>query len=76
LDKINRIAANLGVDEVIATAVQEHLKRIGEIPADEPGETDALEGPESPTETDAVQGLASPAEEQQEGQSALNWVSV
>jgi hypothetical protein len=30
MDKINRIAANLGVDEVIATAVQEHLKRIGE----------------------------------------------
>ena len=65
IDKINRIAANLGVDEVIATAVQEHLKKIGEIPADEPGETDL------------VQGLASPAEEQQEGQSeALNWMSV
>ena len=40
LDKINRIAANLGVDEVIAAAVQEHLKKIGEIPADEPGEAD------------------------------------
>jgi hypothetical protein len=40
LDKINRIAANLGVDEVIASAVQEHLKKIGEIPADEPGEAD------------------------------------
>ena len=40
LDKINRIAANLGVDEVIATAVQEHLKKIGEIPDDEPGEAD------------------------------------
>ena len=53
MDKINRIAANLGVDEVIATAVQEHLKRIGEIPADEPGETDAVEGLASPTETDA-----------------------
>ena len=40
IDKINRIAANLGVDEVIATAVQEHLKKIGEIPDDEPGEAD------------------------------------
>jgi hypothetical protein len=40
LDKINRIASNLGVDEVIAGAVQAHLKKIGEIPADEPGEGD------------------------------------
>jgi predicted transcriptional regulator len=40
LDKINRIASNLGVDEVIAAAVQEHLKKIGEIPDDEPGETE------------------------------------
>ena len=35
LDKINRIAANLGVDEVIAAAVQEHLKKTGQIPADD-----------------------------------------
>jgi hypothetical protein len=35
LDKINRITSNLGVDEVIAGAVQAHLKKIGEIPADE-----------------------------------------
>jgi hypothetical protein len=40
LDEINRIASNLGVDEVIAGAVQAHLKKIGEIPADEPGEGD------------------------------------
>jgi hypothetical protein len=38
LDKINRIASNLGVDEVIAAAVQEHSKTIGEIPDDEPAE--------------------------------------
>ena len=77
MDKINRIAANLGVDEVIAAAVQEHLKKIGEIPAGEPGETDAVQGLASPAETDLVQGLASPAEEQQEGQSeALNWMSA
>ena len=37
LDKLNRIAANLGVDEVMAAAAREHLKTIGEIPADEPG---------------------------------------
>jgi hypothetical protein len=40
LGKINRIADNLGVNEVIAAAVQQHLKTIGEIPADEPGEAD------------------------------------
>jgi hypothetical protein len=40
LEKVNRIAENLGVDEVIASAVRQHLKAIGEIPADEPGEAD------------------------------------
>src|SRR3984957_15481851 len=69
MDRINRIAANLGVDEVIATAVQEHLKKTGQIPDDEPGETDAVQGLEGPAETDLVQGLASPADEQQEAQS-------
>jgi hypothetical protein len=38
LDKINRIAANLGVDEAMAAAAQAHLKKIGKIPADDPGE--------------------------------------
>ena len=37
LDKINRVAANLGVDEVFRAAALEHLKKIGEI-VDEPGE--------------------------------------
>ena len=65
IDKINRIAANLGTDEVIAAAVQAHLKKIGEIPPDEPEEAEAIEDP------------ASPAEEQQEGQNeAANWMSV
>jgi hypothetical protein len=40
MDKINRIAANLGVDEVMAAAAREHLKTIGAIPADEPGEAE------------------------------------
>jgi hypothetical protein len=35
LDEINRIADNLGIDEIVAAA-REHLKKIGEIP-DEPG---------------------------------------
>ncbi len=65
IDKINRIAANLGVDEAMAAAARAHLIKIGEIPADEPGEADAVEGP------------TGPAEEQQEGQSdAVNWMSV
>jgi hypothetical protein len=65
MDRINRIAANLGTDKVIADAVQAHLRKTGQIPDDERGETDAVEGP------------ADPAEEQQEGQSeAANWMSV
>jgi hypothetical protein len=39
LDEINRIADNLGVDEVMAAA-REHLEKIGEIPDDEPGEAE------------------------------------
>jgi hypothetical protein len=38
LDKINRLAENLGIDENFAAAVQAHLKKTGQIPADEPGE--------------------------------------
>jgi len=65
IDKINRIAANLGVDEVIAAAVQEHLKKIGEIPPDEPDEAEGAQDP------------ASAAEEQPAGQNeAANWMSV
>jgi hypothetical protein len=65
MDKINRMAANFGVDEVMAAAAHAHLIKMGEIPPDEPGETDAIDDP------------ASPAEEQQEGRSeAVNWMSV
>jgi DNA-binding CsgD family transcriptional regulator len=65
IDKINRLAANLGTDKVIAEAVQAHLKKTGQIPPDEPGEADAVEGP------------ADPGEAQQEGQTeAVNWMSV
>jgi uncharacterized protein YerC len=38
IDKINRIADNLGTDKVIAEAVQAHLKETGQIPSDEPDE--------------------------------------
>ena len=77
IDKINRIAANLGTDEVIAAAVQAHLKKIGEIPDDEPGEAAAVEGPAALDESDAAAGGASLAEAPQEGQSqAANWMAV
>jgi hypothetical protein len=49
----------------MAAAAHAHLIKMGEIPPDEPAETDAVEDP------------ASPAEEQQEGRSeAVNWMSV
>ena len=58
MDKINRLAENLGIDEDFAAAVQAHLKKTGQIPADEPGEAD-VEGaqpagsPEFPGEAKA-----------------------
>jgi hypothetical protein len=64
MEKINRMADNLGVDEMW-NAAREYLKKHGGIPPDEPGEAEAIEGP------------AGPDEEPQEGPSdALNWMSV
>ena len=64
MDKINRMAANFGVDEVMAAAAHAHLIKIGAIPPDEPGEADGAQDPR-------------PVEEQQEGQNeAANWMSV
>jgi len=51
-DKINRVAANLDVDEVMQAAAREHLRKLGMIP-NEPGasEGDAAAGaPEAPEE--------------------------
>jgi hypothetical protein len=64
MDKLNRVAANLGVDEDFAAAVRAHLKAIGERPADEPAEAEGQEAglaaaPEFTGEADA--GQASPA---------------
>ena len=65
MDKINRMAANYGIDEAFEAAVKEHLKKQGVVLDDEPGETDPVDGP------------ASPAGEQREGQSeAADWISV
>jgi hypothetical protein len=65
MDKINRMAANYGIDEAFEAAVKEHLKKQGVVFDDEPGEADPVDDP------------ASPAGEQREGQSeAANWMSV
>ena len=48
MDKINRMAANFGIDEAFEAAVQEHLKKQGAIVDDEPGEAEAVEDPAEP----------------------------
>jgi hypothetical protein len=76
MDKINRMAENYGIDEVMWAAAHEHLKKLGVV-QDEPGEAAAAEAPAGPGETDAVEGPAGPIEERPEGQSeAANWMSV
>ncbi len=40
LDKINRLAENFGIDKDFEAAVQAHLKKMREMPADGPGEAD------------------------------------
>jgi hypothetical protein len=65
MDKINRIAENLGIDEVMWAAGREHLKKIGEIPPDEPGEGEAVGDP-------AAQADEHPADQGE----ASQWMSV
>ena len=60
MDKINRLAENLGIDEAFAAAVQEHLKKTGQIPADEPGEADGEEGQNAPVPGEEKNYLDSP----------------
>ena len=64
MEKINRMADNLGVDEMW-NAAREYLKKTGTIPNDEPGEVEAVED------------SASLTDEQQESQTeAGQWMSV
>jgi hypothetical protein len=60
MERINRMAENLGIDEVMWAAGREHLKKTGQIPADEPGEA---EGAETPAGSDEGQpeGPSEPA---------------
>jgi hypothetical protein len=43
LDKINRLADNLGINKDFEAAVQAHLKKTGQLPSDEPGEAEGQE---------------------------------
>ena len=56
---------NLGIDQVMCAAGREHLKKIGAIPADEPGKAEGAEAPEG---SDEVQ-LEGPSQ-------ATQWMSV
>jgi hypothetical protein len=60
LDKINRLADNLGIDENFAAAVQAHLKKTGQIPNDEPDEAD-WEGAELGAAPDFMGEASAPA---------------
>jgi DNA-binding CsgD family transcriptional regulator len=77
MERINRMAENLGIDEVMWAAGREHLKKTGQIPADEPGEA---EGPEAPAGSDEAEGAETsegPSEAQPEDQSEpAAWMSV
>ena len=65
MERINRMAENLGIDEVMWAAGREHLKKVGAIPADEPGEAEGAEAP------------AGSGEAQPEGPSEpTQWMSV
>ena len=43
MDKVNRMAENLGIDPAFEAAVKAHLQKTGQIPADEPGEAEGQE---------------------------------
>jgi uncharacterized protein YdbL (DUF1318 family) len=60
MDRINRIADNLGVNEVVAAAVRAHLKAIGEIPDDEPAEAEGSDA--DPAESPDLMGDAAAPE--------------
>ncbi len=59
MDKINRMAENFGINEAFAAAVEERLKTIGEIPADEPVEGETVGDPAEADARPADQGEAS-----------------
>jgi hypothetical protein len=77
LDKINRAAENIGIDEVMWAAGHAHLIKIGQIPPDDPDDAGAVEEPADPDQSDAALDPASLVDGRQEGQSqAADWISV
>ncbi len=77
MEKINRAAENIGIDEVMWAAGHAHLIKIGQIPPDDPDEAAAVEEPAGPDESDAALDPASLAEGPGERQSqAADWISV
>jgi len=75
LEKLNRVAANLGVDEAMYAAAREHLKKIGELPADEPGEADGADQTSSPDVAGEAPSLETPRKESETGAGFFysNW---
>jgi predicted transcriptional regulator len=66
MDRVNRIAENLGINEDFAAAVREHLKKTGQIPADEPAEAggeeaDMAAAPEFVGEASALEAACAEA---------------
>jgi hypothetical protein len=77
MDRVNRIAENLGIDEDFAAAVQAHLKKTRGLPPEGWGEEGGVKGLADPSEGDGVEGPASPSDEQPEGQSGpADWMSI
>jgi hypothetical protein len=73
MERINRMAENFGIDEVMWKAGREHLKKIGAIPNDEADEAEAVGDPAGPAE----EPQESPSAAQPEGRSeAAQWTSV
>ena len=74
LEKLNRMAENLGVDEVMRKAVREHLKSIGVIPADEADEAEGEAGADAPSPEIAgeASALETPRTEAETGSGFLD----
>jgi hypothetical protein len=64
MDKVNRLAENLGINEEFAAAVHAHLQKTGQIAADDPGEGEAVGDP------------AAEADEPEDQGNGIPWMSV
>ena len=60
MEKINRMAENFGIDEVMWNAVSEHLEKIRGIPPEGWGESGGLDA--DPADSSDVMGEASASE--------------